>query len=122
MNRIKSVIKQMPLVGDFAVWANSRMRRTWKAADPSYWLGRIVCAPEAQVVQIGSNDGITRDPLGRLLRKKKGWKAVLVEPVPYLFERLKKNYGGSNRFTFENVAVNNGEKACFYWVDESAKT
>lgn len=36
------------------------------------------------VVQIGSNDGMTADPLYCILHEHPSWKALLVEPVPYL--------------------------------------
>lgn len=49
------------------------------------------------------------------------WKALFVEPVPYLFEKLKANYPKNPRFRFENVAVNDGKIQDFYWVDPNAK-
>ena len=88
---------------------------------PPYWLDKVLGDSEAVIVQIGSNDGKTGDPLFQLLQKNKNWKALFVEPVPYAFEQLKKNYAGSPRFQFENVAINNGEQLTFYWVDPSAK-
>ena len=75
----------------------------------------------AFLVQIGSNDGKTGDPLYPLLQKHKSWKALFVEPVPYSFDQLKKNYPDNNRFQFENVAINEGESMVFYWVDDQAK-
>lgn len=73
------------------------------------------------MVQIGSNDGKGGDPLHRLLKTRRKWKALFVEPVPYLFARLRANYGNDGRFTFENAAINDGKKSTFYWVDESAR-
>jgi FkbM family methyltransferase len=55
-------------------------------------------------VQIGSNDGISNDPLNAVV-KKDGWQGVLVEPMPYLFEQLVQNYAGVPGLEFENVAV-----------------
>ena len=88
---------------------------------PPYWLEKILGNKEVLVVQIGSNDGKTGDPLNQLLNKNKKWKALFVEPVPYLFDRLKSNYQDVGRFVFENVAVNEGAKLDFYWVDPKAK-
>jgi FkbM family methyltransferase len=73
------------------------------------------------VVQIGSNDGRTTDPIYRILKKRKKWKALLVEPVPHIFNRLKKNYSGNDRFSFEQAVINEGVKTQFYWVSEKAK-
>ncbi|MEM6963163.1 MAG: FkbM family methyltransferase [Bacteroidota bacterium] len=88
---------------------------------PTYWLHQLLIGRTAFVCQIGSNDGKTGDPLYDLLQKNKEWKALFVEPVPYLFDKLKINYGTNHRFTFENVAINNGDKLTFYWVDPQAK-
>lgn len=58
-------------------------------------------------IQVGSNNGITADPITRFITDR-NWSGVLVEPVPYLFEELKKNYRNySNRLKFENSAIAN---------------
>jgi FkbM family methyltransferase len=46
---------------------------------------------------------------------------LLVEPIPYFFEKLAENYPDRSRFTLENVAINKGERLPFYWVDPTAK-
>lgn len=76
---------------------------------------------EAVVVQIGSNDGVTRDPIHNLLLRKRKWRVLFVEPVPFLFNKLKKNYSGDPRFKFENSVINDGSSVTFYWVAETAK-
>lgn len=88
---------------------------------PPYWFNKMLGGKNAFIVQIGSNDGKTGDPLNELLQINPKWKALFVEPVPFLFQRLKSNYPDANRFQFENVAINQGEKLEFYWVDASAK-
>lgn len=55
-------------------------------------------------VQIGANDGITRDPLRDLIIRF-GLSGVLVEPVPRVFSILKKNYEGVAGLKFENAAI-----------------
>jgi FkbM family methyltransferase len=55
-------------------------------------------------VQIGAFDGVTRDPVYELVRKR-GWRGVLVEPQVEAFELLKKNYAGQEGLQFFNVAV-----------------
>jgi len=89
---------------------------------PAFWFDKKLNTQDAFIVQIGSNDGKTGDPLFPLLQKNKNWKALFVEPVPYSFKKLKANYPDTNRFAFENVAINQGEPLTFYWVDHSAKT
>lgn len=56
-------------------------------------------------IQIGANDGQPGDPIVDYI-KSRNWSGILVEPIPYLFERLKKNYGpDSGNLIFENSAV-----------------
>lgn len=61
------------------------------------------------VVQIGAHVGDTNnDPMWPLLRMQPGWRALLVEPVPHLFQQLSANYAGlvhQGRITLENSAV-----------------
>lgn len=73
-------------------------------------------------IQIGSNEGVmASDPLCSLILKE-GWKGVLVEPVPHIFERLKKNYAGRPYLFFENAAVSDKRgRRPFYIVDEEAE-
>ncbi|WP_026914470.1 FkbM family methyltransferase [Christiangramia portivictoriae] len=86
---------------------------------PGTWIGKLLNKQEVMVVQIGSNDGKSGDPLFNLIAKWKSWKALFVEPVPYLFDQLKQNYGEVERFTFENRAVNDGSEQIFYSVPEN---
>ncbi len=88
---------------------------------PAYWFDQLLGSQASFVVQIGSNDGKTGDPLYKLLQKNKQWEALLVEPVPYVFERLKANYPDQSRFICANTAINDGTTLPFYWVDPLAK-
>ncbi|HOJ53107.1 MAG TPA: FkbM family methyltransferase [Phycisphaerae bacterium] len=73
-------------------------------------------------VQIGSNDGMVGDPLYELIMENKSWSGVFVEPVRYLFERLRRNYADADRFIFENVAIGatRGSQD-FYYVGREAE-
>jgi FkbM family methyltransferase len=55
-------------------------------------------------IEIGANDGVSFDPLRPYL-KRPGWAGLMVEPVPYLFERLLAEHGDSDRITLANLAV-----------------
>lgn len=56
-------------------------------------------------IQVGSNDGVSGDPISKYIQSGR-WTGVLVEPVKYLFERLKKNYAPfATNLAFENVAI-----------------
>ena len=118
MNKYKRFIKQIPILGDFSIkfyrilFPNKRI---------SFWLGKYLPVGEAMIVQIGSNDGKTGDPIFHLLDKRKKWNAIFVEPVPYLYKRLKQNYNSESRFIFENVAINNGSEQVFYSIKQEAR-
>ncbi len=88
---------------------------------PSIWIDHIFNEAKKNIVQVGSNDGVSGDPLYNLINKNVAWEALFIEPVPYLFEKLKENYGNHPRFRFENVAINDGTYQTFYSVKNSAK-
>lgn len=94
----------------------------WKV-DPSRRLQKFLRNQKNLfVLQIGSNDGMNGDPVFAALKLQPSWKALLVEPVPYLFERLKQNYAGNSRVQFANVAIAEEAMTCtFYYVEASAK-
>ena len=76
--------------------------------------------PEAMFVKVGANDGIVDDPCSRILFSP-GWKGLLIEPVPYCFDRLKKNYSDSSRYRLEQVAIGAcAGKTTFYYVGQEA--
>lgn len=57
-------------------------------------------------IQIGANDGLRNDPIREFVVRDR-WSGVLVEPLPDMFAKLKRNYG-ARRFSglhFENAAV-----------------
>lgn len=83
--------------------------RTTFDVPPSEALGRVIfefarARPNACVVQIGSHDATQLDPLRRYILTKR-WRGVLVEPMPPVFERLKRTYAGVDGLIFENVAI-----------------
>lgn len=111
----------------------------WRFGVERHLTSRTRAIHNAVVLQIGSNDGFSGDPLHRLILANPGWQATFVEPMPALFEQLKKNYGDDPRFTFVNAAVSqsNGTLELFYidtpalrqrgeslpsWLDQLATT
>ena len=67
---------------------------------------RVFAATKRNVffVQVGSNDGIRADPLYPWIIKY-CWRGILIEPVQYLFEKLKHNYRDREGLIFENAAI-----------------
>lgn len=118
LSQIKKDFKDIPFFSNFLrVVFRKRSKRK---SSISYWVDRYLPNENFIVIQIGSNDGVTGDPIHRLILQKSKWKVMFVEPVPYLFEELRSNYPVSDRFIFENVAVNNGKEETFYYVDKKA--
>jgi FkbM family methyltransferase len=79
--------------------------------------------PTVYFAQIGSNDGKSNDPIFQYASVSPKWRGVLVEPVPFLFNRLKENYRQrAADLTFERVAVSSASGAVtFYHVSEAAQ-
>ena len=61
--------------------------------------------PSPFIVEVGANDGKTADPIFRTIQRNKHWRAMLIEPVPHMFERLKEAYSGLERCILVNVAI-----------------
>lgn len=55
-------------------------------------------------MQIGANDGKSRDPLHKHIMLG-GWRGVVVEPVPYIYERLRQTYAGVQGLSLVCAAV-----------------
>ncbi len=60
--------------------------------------------PEAFFIEIGANDGSLHDHLRSSILPSR-WSGIMVEPVPYVFERLRRNYEPFKRVVLENVAI-----------------
>jgi FkbM family methyltransferase len=76
--------------------------------------------PRASFVEIGSNDGEQHDHLRPFILTGE-WTGIMVEPVPYVFERLRGNYGSLDRVELENAAIGEADGATpfYYLVDAS---
>jgi FkbM family methyltransferase len=78
---------------------------------------------EPMFVKVGANDGVTDDPCTDIILTNESWKGLLIEPVPYCFERLRENFHDARRFDLEQVAVGSpAGEATFYYVDPKASS
>ena len=74
--------------------------------------------PEARFIEIGANDGVQHDHLAAMIRDRP-WRGLMVEPVPYVFERLRANYGDLDRVALENAAIADHDgTVSFYYLRE----
>jgi FkbM family methyltransferase len=76
--------------------------------------------PRAHFIEIGANDGAQHDHLRPCILERE-WTGVMVEPVPYIFDRLRTNYADVQRVALENAAIadHDGEAPFYYLVDAS---
>ncbi len=57
-----------------------------------------------QFIQVGAMDGVRFDPIHEWVRSG-AWQGLLIEPLPDIFEELKKNYGAQPGLHFINAAI-----------------
>jgi FkbM family methyltransferase len=96
-------------------WGEFRRRRIERRMAGARLLRGFAAAyPEAVFVEIGANDGEAHDHLQSHIRRR-GWRGVMVEPVPYVFERLRANYGDLERVKLENAAIAESDGELPFW-------
>lgn len=74
--------------------------------------------PHAFFVEVGANDGEQHDHLRPFILSRE-WRGIMVEPVPYVFERLRHNYAAVDGVILENavVGVHDGTLPFYHLVD-----
>lgn len=74
-------------------------------------------------IQIGSNDGISNDPIRDLILGN-DWEGVVIEPVAFLFNKLPVSYkNAKGNIFFENCAISNqAGLQPFYEIKEQKNT
>ena len=114
---IRSLIRHIPGAHRLAAYV-----RNIRNPDIHSIISKTFGKKMVRFIQVGSNDGLSNDPIFALSSSRASWTGILIEPVPYLFERLKINYGNSPRFIFENIAIGRKSgKIPFYYVVERAR-
>jgi FkbM family methyltransferase len=105
----------------YRAFARDRLREPSLARVQSEVRRALRNASDAFFVQVGSNDGLQGDPIHDLILENADWSGIFIEPVGFVFERLKENYGEHPRFIFERCAVSRDVgTAPFYYVSEGA--
>jgi FkbM family methyltransferase len=86
-------------------WRVGRQRRLERRmAGPRLLRAFADAYPRALFAEVGANDGEQHDLLRPLILSQP-WRGIIVEPVPYVFERLKRNYRDRPGLALENVAI-----------------
>jgi FkbM family methyltransferase len=121
---MKTLIKNLIPVNSkvYKMMENAYRYRYWH---PRSWPNNILIdyanyKSKVNFIQIGSNNGITADPITEFITGK-NWSGTLIEPVPYLYNQLVKNYSHcKDRLIFENSAIANvSGDLKFYRLKES---
>lgn len=76
--------------------------------------------PDFFFLNIGACDGVMGDPVYPLVRKYH-WRGIAVEPVPYNFERLRRNYEDEPQVIVENAAIST-QPQTFWYVEEGSNS
>jgi len=132
IEKLRHVVKSTPVLYKSISPGVNRVRRAKARARAKAWaketrrfrqycltLSRVV--PEPVFVKVGANDGITEDPCSDILLANTNWIGLLIEPVPYCFDRLKISFQDSRRFRLEQVAIGAAaDQINFYYVDPKA--
>lgn len=88
---------------------------------PTPFIRRKFGGKKCFFVQIGSNDGVTGDPIHDLIRANPQWRGLFIEPLAEPFARLTESYRGREGLMFEQVAIADKEGARpFYFVPREA--
>jgi len=119
---IKGYLRNVPVVYPGLKWIYRRFRGPELTIQQQI-LKAVGNKSEVFFVQVGSNDGVQGDPIHDLVIDRQNWRGIFIEPIHFLFDRLCKNYGESERFVFEKVAIGTrSETKKFYYVSEKAKS
>ncbi|MGH8505190.1 MAG: FkbM family methyltransferase [Stenotrophobium sp.] len=121
MSKIKSLLQRSPLlvsaVRRVRYWRNVR-----RLKGPKLMQRFAQLYPEAYFIQIGSNDGKQLDHLQTAILNQH-WCGIMIEPVPYVFARLRRNYGHlKDRVQLENVAIGERNGSMPFWHLRQAAT
>lgn len=101
-----SFVLQRPRLYDTA---RSIKRRIIRFDDPKYHFFNLFSAAhqgDVCFIQIGANDGLRHDPIREFILRDR-WHGVLVEPLPGIFDKLKRNYSAypDLDLSFVNAAI-----------------
>jgi FkbM family methyltransferase len=123
LDKAKKAVKSVPSFHNALRPIVARIRRRGGESERLrlYCAGVPAFVAEPVFVKVGANDGISGDPVSDILFAHEKWKGLLIEPVPFVFDRLRKNFGDSRKYIVEQVAIGASTgKATFYYVDGKA--
>ena len=108
-----------PTLDPRRLWRIAKYRRVQRRlAGPKLLKAFAARYPEPFFVEIGANDGDHHDHLRPFILSRR-WRGLMVEPVPYIFEKLRANYDAVEGVSPVNVAVadRDGELPFFHLAE-----
>ena len=109
------------MADDVHTWIGSRML-TRSSSLRDFYEAYFSSGKEAYVIQVGANDGIMCDPLRRYLVRSRDHniRAVLIEPIPFYYTKLRNLYADYPNITILNVACGAScDRAPLYFIEPS---
>lgn len=104
---------------DVSAWVGTRMlSRASSLGD--FYDAYFRSDRQKRIIQVGANDGIMCDPLRKFLAvsRDQNVDAVLIEPIPYYFEKLRTLYADYPNITVVNAACGAScSRALLYFIE-----
>ena len=119
---VKSIVKKIPALYSLLQTAARPFRQSGDLKRVRKYCSQLPeRVQQPTFVMVGASDGITEDPVSDIFLSDARWKGVLIEPVPYCFQRLAGTFQDVSRFALEQVAIGNtSTEASFYYVAPNA--
>jgi FkbM family methyltransferase len=102
MNTLRIRLRRYPRLFDGAKWVSRKLGN--RTALYSFLESHIPKHGEVTFIQAGAADGLLHDPYREFILRG-NMRGVLVEPLPFQFSALKRNYAHKRNVFFENCAI-----------------
>ena len=102
MNALRHFLRKSPLLFDAAKAVSRRLGN--RTLLYSFLTKHIPRDRDVTFIQIGAGDGLVHDPYREFILRD-NLRGVLVEPLPFQFTRLRRNYSRKRNVVFLNCAV-----------------
>ncbi len=120
---MKDLLRNHPRLYDMAKAGFRSYQRLRRELPVEYEFFRALSSIQRSLsfVQIGASDGMMNDPLREFIVSS-GWRGLLIEPIPYCYDRLVYNYrylrGGQLQFLNAAICLKGEADMDFYTFNE----
>lgn len=115
LSALKDRIRNSPLAYDTL---KAVKRKVNGKSDPAFqFFKEWSTGRDINFIQVGAADGLRNDPFREFILK--GWRGILVEPLPDVFRLLQRNYVRQKDYLiFVNAAITTAENLSFWGISE----